>query len=695
MKRQKRVLRVGLSLGLACAMALSTVPSQALAEAIEGVSASQDASVLVDGDEATDEQSAMGDLVAIEDEGADAEQDVLDVEPELDVQDDLTADDAATPELEVEDASSDEAEDAAQDGIEVVESTEDADESASVEESIEETVSTGEKESFGITAQADVMDISKATIRKIAKQPYTGKAVTPALKVTLGGKTLKSGTDYTVTYANNTKAGTASATIKGSGAYTGTKKATFKIVAPGVAYRVHVQSVGNQAWKKNGACAGTTGMSRRLEAIWLKLGSNFPVSGGIRYRTHVQTYGWQPWKKNGALSGTTGESKRLEAIQIKLTGNMAKKYDVYYRVHAQNVGWMAWAKNGEVSGTSGMSFRLEAIQVVIVPKDAEAPGNVAGIVSDTTRVNLANPGVTYRSYVQSYGWQGWVKNGENSGTEGESKRLEVLKIKLDSNFVGGGIRYRTHVQSYGWQGWKKNGALSGTKGKRLEAIKIQLTGDASKYFDVWYRAQVQSFGWLGWAKNGQNAGTANLAKRMEALQIKVLPKNANAPGSTEQAFLKKDPRLSGDEELDTIIGEFIKQTGTGYAGLRRAYEIISGYWYSQGNRWPGPNWEQWSIPYAKEMYYNQTGNCYRYASLMCWTARRLGYDAKVVPGWIPGRVNPHCDHGWVEVNLDGEIYIIDAEMNGNDGYPEYNWFMIKYADAHLRYYDLDDNRLLK
>ena len=36
-------------------------------------------------------------------------------------------------------------------------------------------------------------------------------------------------TDYTVTYKNNTKVGTATVTVKGKGNYTGSRKATFKI----------------------------------------------------------------------------------------------------------------------------------------------------------------------------------------------------------------------------------------------------------------------------------------------------------------------------------------------------------------------------------------------------------------------------------------------------------------------------------
>ena len=39
---------------------------------------------------------------------------------------------------------------------------------------------------------------------------------------------------------------------------------------------------------------------------------------GIKYPPHVQTYGWLDWVKDGELAGTTGESKRLEAIEIKL-----------------------------------------------------------------------------------------------------------------------------------------------------------------------------------------------------------------------------------------------------------------------------------------------------------------------------------------------------------------------------------------
>ncbi|MBR1749647.1 MAG: hypothetical protein IJ740_02015 [Ruminococcus sp.] len=68
----------------------------------------------------------------------------------------------------------------------------------------------------------------KATLSKTS-YTYSGKAKKPAVTVKNGKTTLKKGTDYTVTYKNNTKIGKATVTIKGKGSYTGTITKTFKI----------------------------------------------------------------------------------------------------------------------------------------------------------------------------------------------------------------------------------------------------------------------------------------------------------------------------------------------------------------------------------------------------------------------------------------------------------------------------------
>ncbi len=134
--------------------------------------------------------------------------------------------------------------------------------------------------------------------------------------------------------------------------------------------------------------------------------------------------------------------------------------------------------------------------------------------------------VSYRTHVQTYGWQDWKVNGATAGTSGKAKRLESLQVKLSVLPCPGGIEYRTHVQTYGWQDWKANGDLAGTTGKakRLEAIQIRLTGEMANRYDVYYRVHAETYGWLAWVKNGEVSGTEGRAKRLEALQIMILPK---------------------------------------------------------------------------------------------------------------------------------------------------------------------------
>lgn len=62
-----------------------------------------------------------------------------------------------------------------------------------------------------------------------AEYTCTGNAISPVPTVKLNGKTLKKGTDYTVTYSNNVYPGSASVVIKGKGSYSGTKTVHFQI----------------------------------------------------------------------------------------------------------------------------------------------------------------------------------------------------------------------------------------------------------------------------------------------------------------------------------------------------------------------------------------------------------------------------------------------------------------------------------
>ncbi len=89
---------------------------------------------------------------------------------------------------------------------------------------------TGEyKDERSVTFNITARSIANASVSSISAQTYTGKAIVPSVVVKDLNKTLVAGSDYTITYSNNTNPGTATITITGKGNYNLTKKVTFTI----------------------------------------------------------------------------------------------------------------------------------------------------------------------------------------------------------------------------------------------------------------------------------------------------------------------------------------------------------------------------------------------------------------------------------------------------------------------------------
>lgn len=115
-------------------------------------------------------------------------------------------------------------------------------------------------------------------------------------------------------------------------------------------YRSHLQDIGWQYFVAPGHVSGTTGESRRLEAIQI-------MSDLVEYRTHLQDIGWTDWAKGEEISGTTGQSRRLEAIEFKSSKRMI------VQGHVQDIGWQDERRGTHVEiGTTGQSLRLEAFR---------------------------------------------------------------------------------------------------------------------------------------------------------------------------------------------------------------------------------------------------------------------------------------------------------------------------------------------
>lgn len=164
-------------------------------------------------------------------------------------------------------------------------------------------------------------DIAKtASVSGIANSIYTGKAITQnKLTVKVSGTVLRSGTDYTVSYKNNIKAGKAEVTITGKGSYSGTIKKTFNITIP----KGRVYTVGTLKYKVTNAATngkgtvtlvGTTNKKNNRKFTSLTVNSAVRI-GGVKY--NVTAVG------DNAFAGYTYLKKVVVGSGVKTIGTGA------------------------------------------------------------------------------------------------------------------------------------------------------------------------------------------------------------------------------------------------------------------------------------------------------------------------------------------------------------------------------------
>jgi len=264
-------------------------------------------------------------------------------------------------------------------------------------------------------------------------------------------------------------------------------------------------------------------------------------------------------RKEASTSATslynTGTSSNYAFLILGESGD-------FYKVQSDPV---LKADRGGIESTSGKYNSSSMYAYASKQYIKKINTGTSGLNGGNTIPDTKKTGVIYSTHIQSDGWQASKANGEISGTTGEAKRIEAIKIQLSNIGYTGSVQYSTHVQSNGWKNWVSDGTIGGTTGeaKRMEAIRIRLTGEAANHYDIYYRVHTQTYGWLDWAKNGEIAGTTDGARRMEAIQIKLVSKGSQAPGSTVQAYVQ--PLTQYSAHLQTY-GWKESVYGGGYAG---------------------------------------------------------------------------------------------------------------------------------
>lgn len=247
----------------------------------------------------------------------------------------------------------------------------------------------------------------------------------------------------------------------------------------------------------------------------------------------------QPLHVSAAQETEISDRERIETSAEELSSEESETLEsANVALETESAGSASETETAGSVPETGVTEPVEETEPVTI-QETEGAENETETSSEAAELYGAEaPVISYQTHVQTYSWQKKSSNGEENGTTGEAKRLEAIKIWLESAPVPGGVEYRTHCQTYGWLGWVADGTESGTTGeaKRLEAIQIRLTGEMAEKYDIYYRVHCQTYGWLGWAKNGAPAGSMGYAKRLESIQIMLVEKDGPAPGSTADTY---------------------------------------------------------------------------------------------------------------------------------------------------------------
>ena len=211
------------------------------------------------------------------------------------------------------------------------------------------------KEGSKVTIPKLPKPVSLLTVSGISAKTYTGKALTQAVVLKDGSKTLVSGTDYKLSYKNNTNAGTATVTITGTGSYTGSASKSFKISPC---------SMSNSRIAVSGISAKTYTGKELTQAAVVKDGSKTLVSG-TDYKVSY---------KNNINAGTA-------TVTITGIGNYTGSVNKTFKINK--------AANAVTASDFTRSYSAKAQAITL---GAKATGGTLAYKSSNTKVTVSTAG---------------------------------------------------------------------------------------------------------------------------------------------------------------------------------------------------------------------------------------------------------------------------------------------------------------
>ena len=276
-------------------------------------------------------------------------------------------------------------------------------------------------------------DISNAAVTlEKTSFTYDGKAKTPAVTVTLNGKTLVLNTDYSVSYNNNIEVGTADAIISGMGNYTGSATAHFTITKAAEVVKTDISKATVTLEKTSFTYDGkakTPAVTVNLNGKTLVLNTDYSVS----YNNNIEV-----GTADAIISGL-GNYTGSATAHFKITKASAPSITCKKTLYKVSYGAAPFKINASSKGK--MTFTSSKPKIVAVNKNT---GKVTikntGIATITIKAGKASKKVTVKVYPKKPSVKPTAAKGKKLCLKWpKDKRASGYKVQIstDKNFKKG------------------------------------------------------------------------------------------------------------------------------------------------------------------------------------------------------------------------------------------------------------------
>ena len=296
---------------------------------------------------------------------------------------------------------------------------------------------------FTITKRA----MTGGTVSVASSVSFTGSNITPSVTVKVAGRTLTSGTDYTVSYSNNKNVGTSNVYVYGKGNYSGSLSAKFDIVpAKQQIQKLETRYKGFYIdWAQKGSATGYD--------------VEYSVNGKVYYGAWSDVKSIKTANNDitkASVSGISTKAFTGKAITQNVTvkvGNTVLKNGTDYTV--------SYSNNKKVGKAT----------VKITGK-----GKYGGVITKTFKINPAKQEIQKLTAKSKAFFVDWAQKGSATGYEIQyatnskftgAKKVAITNNKTDKTTVSklsGNKKYYVRVRSYTTVGGTKYyGSWSATK----------------------------------------------------------------------------------------------------------------------------------------------------------------------------------------------------------------------------------------